>query len=59
MQHMHLLEVLLAGAYLAAAVVVLVAIFRSHPVTKTDHRITREQPPAKRVKPDNDKRDAA
>lgn len=54
--HLHLGELLLAGIYMAAAVIVLVAIFRSHPPKRRDYQLRTEQP---KREADQDKRDAA
>ncbi len=59
--HLHLGELLLAGVYLAAAVIVLAAVFSSHRPTRHDYRVRRDLPPIRRIarEDDKDKKDAA
>jgi hypothetical protein len=59
--HLHLGELLLAAVYMAAALIVLVAIFSSHRPTRRDYQLRKDLPPIKRdnIKDKKDKRDAA
>lgn len=57
--HLHIVELLLAGFYLAGAIVVLIAIFRTHANGKTEN--PRIQPPLPRIerKRDTNKKNKA